>query len=113
MTDLHFTLPLPPRNNVYYRHGRGVTYLSKEGREYKKAVAELLDAAPTERDVVVSAVIYRKRKCGDVDGYAKGLLDAMAGLVYDDDKRVVELHLYRRDDKENPRVEVRCWAVND
>jgi crossover junction endodeoxyribonuclease RusA len=112
VVDLHIILPLPPLVNRYWRHARGVTYLSKEGRDYKRTVAQLLDANPTEQDVVVSATVYRKRKVGDIDGYAKGLLDAMAGLVYDDDKRVTELHLYKRDDKLNPRVEVRVWSAD-
>lgn len=111
MTDLHFTLPLAPLVNRYYRRGRNVTYLSKEGREFKKAVAELLDMNPTHEPVKVSITVYRKRKVGDVDGYAKACLDAMQGLVYDDDKQVTELHLYRRDDKADPRMEVRVWST--
>jgi crossover junction endodeoxyribonuclease RusA len=112
MIDIHITLPLPPLVNRYYRRGRNVTYLSKEGREFKKAVSELLDVSPTTEEVKVSATVYRKRKVGDIDGYAKATLDAMQGLVYVDDAQVTELHLYKRDDKLNPRVEVRVWSAD-
>jgi crossover junction endodeoxyribonuclease RusA len=109
--DINVTLPLPPLVNRYWRRGRYATYLSPEGRAYKQAVAGILDAQPTDRPVSVSATIYRKRRAGDVDGYAKGLLDSMQGLVYVDDAQVTDLYLHRRDDKTNPRVEVRVWKT--
>lgn len=106
-----FTLPLPPRNNRYYRHDRGITHLSSEGKQYKQTVAALLHGmTPLEGNVVLHATIFRARKAGDLDGFFKGLLDAMNGIAYTDDRQIVELHAYREDDKDDPRVEVRVEA---
>lgn len=112
-TDYTFTLPLVPLLNRYYRRGRNATYLSSEGREYKKTVAAMLHGtAPLTGAVAISARIYRARNAGDVDGYAKGLLDALQGVLYDDDKCVTALHLYKDLDRRNPRVEVRAWEMD-
>lgn len=108
-------LPLPPRNNVYYRHSRGVTHLSTEGRRYKSTV--YMDAvtqgceAPLEGSLRVTVDVYRARRAGDLDGYFKGLFDALNGVAYTDDQQIVEIHARRLDDKHNPRVEVTVEEV--
>jgi Holliday junction resolvase RusA-like endonuclease len=43
---------------------------------------------------------------GDVDGPVKALLDSLNGLAWDDDSQIEVLHVFRHDDKANPRVEV-------
>lgn len=43
----------------------------------------------------------RKR---DIDAYIKILLDAMSGIVYEDDSQIEAMHVYKSVDKENPRV---------
>lgn len=45
----------------------------------------------------------RKR---DIDNYNKIVLDALAGIVYFDDKQIKSLNISKFYDKENPRVEV-------
>lgn len=61
---------------------------------------------PFTGDVVVTIHVYRARKTGDLDNFQKLLLDALNGIAYNDDKQIVELHAYRRDDKNDPRVEI-------
>ena len=46
----------------------------------------------------------------DVDNVAKGVLDALNGIVFDDDKRVVGLSISKRY-SDRPRVEVRVYEV--
>lgn len=104
---MKLTLPLPPRNNIYYRNFRGKMHLSTEGRDYKDTVHLLCHGSePLEGAVCVNVDVYRARKAGDLDGYAKGLLDALNGVAYHDDAQIVELHMRRFDDKHDPRVEV-------
>lgn len=113
-TERTFTLPLPARNNRYYRHARGVTYLSKEGRDYKRQVAELLDGmTPLEGDVCLSARVYRARNAGDLDGFQKGVLDALEGLAFNNDAQVVAMHWYKDLDRKAPRVEVKIWEATE
>jgi Holliday junction resolvase RusA-like endonuclease len=83
--------------------------LSEEGRAYKLQALLLAKAKklrPTEAKVSVELRFFRPRKAGDLDNRIKGLLDALIGVAWDDDDQVVEIHAYRADDKEQPRVEV-------
>lgn len=64
---------------------------------------------PTTNAVGVELYFYRPRKTGDIDGPIKASLDCLNGAVWVDDKQVVELHVYRMDDKLSPRAEVRVW----
>jgi crossover junction endodeoxyribonuclease RusA len=104
-------LPFPPSANRYWRSvpGRGVL-LSAEARRYKEDAGMVALAAgvrPVDGPVALTVTLYRPAKRGDLDNRIKVLLDALGGgIAYRDDSQVVELHAYRLDDKDNPRVEV-------
>lgn len=109
-------LPYPPSTNVLHRavviKGRGRTLESKELRVYKARVSlMLLRYKPLDGPVAVTLRVYRPRKAGDLDNRAKAVLDAVKGRLFVDDSQVVELHMYRYDDKANPRVEVTVAPV--
>lgn len=105
-----YTLDLPPKLNSLYRpQGRGHITLSEEGKLYKAYVrAALYGAEKIAKDipVKVSMRVYRRQRKGDIDSYQKAVLDAFSGTVYEDDSQIVELHVWRFDDKKNPRVEI-------
>lgn len=61
----------------------------------------------TERARMVSDEV-RPGHVGDVDNLAKAVLDALNGLLYVDDKQVVELRSRKRYGLE-PRTEVRLY----
>src|SRR3954451_4835420 len=103
-------LPWPPSSNRYWRSvpGRGVL-LSAEARRYKEdAGKEVLAAGvrPGDGPVALTVTLYRPAKRGDLENRLKVLLDALNVIAYRDDSQVVELHAYRLDDKDHPRVEV-------
>ncbi len=50
------------------------------------------------------------RRKHDIDN-VKSLLDAMTGIVWEDDSQVEDLHLMKGIDKENPRVDVAFASV--
>ena len=103
------TLPYPPSANRYWRTFRGRTTVSEEAKDYKSAakqIALLSGASVHKCAVAVTIRIYRPRKSGDLDNRIKVLLDSMNGILYDDDKRIVEIHAYRYEDKSNPRAEI-------
>lgn len=53
----------------------------------------------------------RKR---DVTNLPKGILDALEGVMYDNDHQVTSLHVWRAEvDREDPRVEVSVIPLND
>lgn len=120
MIDL--TLPYPPSLNSLYRtiikgsgkEARAMPIKSAEYRAYEMQIFNALEvrfAGPASRIlqprlVAVTANVYRPRAIGDLDNTFKALLDVLSGKVYADDSQIVELHAYRHDSKERPRVEL-------
>lgn len=104
-------LPIPPSFNQYWRKARGGDrmVLSAHARAYKLAVGFALNQAgiwPTSRDLVLTGWVFRQRRIGDLDNFCKCALDALKGFTYLDDRQIVGLHLYRDDDRRNPRFEI-------
>lgn len=52
----------------------------------------------------------RGGRIGDVDNYAKSILDGLNGVAWEDDEQVIELHVYRRSGGQQ-RAEVRIQEV--
>ena len=107
-------LPYPPSANTLYRTvvrgKRAIPIKSAEHREYFEAVARATRDVqllwPEEAPLVVTLRLFRPRRVGDVDGPVKALLDSLNGRAWVDDSQIVELHVFRGDDKARPRVEV-------
>jgi len=101
-------LPWPPTVNLYWRHkvtGRIATvYVSAEGKQYRKAVNDLvLEAATVQRylkqtgpvRVVIEAFPPDRRK-RDLDNILKSLLDSLTHAgVWEDDSQIEDLRIYR------------------
>ncbi|HXI15179.1 MAG TPA: RusA family crossover junction endodeoxyribonuclease [Chloroflexota bacterium] len=109
-TDVNVTLPYPPSSNRYWRTDRGGRpHLSDEAKAYKLDVLLFAVAAglrPLEGPVRLTLTIFRPRRAGDLSNRIKILEDALNGIAWGDDKQIVELHAYRKEDKTNPRAEV-------
>lgn len=107
---MKLTLGYPPSANRYWRVFQGIARLSQEARSYKAGVVMkakgLRLGKPLTSPVAMTLNVYRPRKAGDLSNRLKVLEDALQGVAFDDDDQVVEIHMYRHDDKENPRVEV-------
>lgn len=102
-------LPYPPSANRYWRHAQGRTYKSDDARTYQTAVGwqcQAMQLAPHTCPLSITVRVFRPAKRGDLDNTAKVLLDALNGHLYNDDSQIVELHMFRHDDKSNPCVEV-------
>lgn len=112
--EVSFIVPYPPTTNLIYRMMRGHMRLTEVGRNYKSLVASqaayssvaLLPYFLADTLVGVTLNVYRPRKIGDIDNVVKLILDGMQDVVFPNDKQIIELHIYRHDDKDNPRVEV-------
>ena len=107
------TLPFPPTGNhglIPVRMGKATRLiLSPEMRAYKAEAEKVVVAArltPYSGPVALTINVYRPRKVGDADKGVKQAIDALTGHAFKDDKQVVEYYVFRRDDKENPRVVV-------
>lgn len=93
-------LPLPPSVNTYWRANGNRRFISKEGMEFKRRVAEIvienntpkLGAQPVEMWVYIYP---RDRRRQDIDNRLKAVLDSIqdAGVIDDDsqvDRLIVE-----------------------
>lgn len=92
-------LPFPNSLNTHWRHARGVTYISKQGMEYRQAVKvamQAYDFTAFDCRIEVGVELYPPNKRAfDIDNRIKALLDALqaAGAIADDglvDRLVVE-----------------------
>lgn len=101
---LTLKLPWPPSVNRYWRHaargGHAVTYVSRDGLDYKAAVAEAVREQtsghkPYSGQVAVRVVLYPpSRRDYDADNRLKGLFDALTQAgVWVDDKLAREIHV--------------------
>ena len=116
MSVISLTLDVPPSSNLYWRCWRSRMVRSELARAYCNKVyiqARNRHVKPFDWrvPVVVTVTWFRAIRAGDLDNRLKVLLDAMQGVAYENDNQVVELHAFRRDDKENPRLEVMVQAV--
>ena len=103
-----YTLPEPPSANRWWRRFGTRMVLSSEARFYKAKVKAMLHgkAKPLKGDVSLTMAWYRGRKSGDLDKREGILIDALQGVLYDNDKQITVIHAYRYEDKDNPRMEV-------
>jgi len=115
------TLPWPPSVNNYWRHkvtGRLATvYVSAEGKQYRKAVNDLvMEAAMVQRylkqtgpvRVVIEAFPPDRRK-RDLDNILKSLLDALTHAgVWEDDSQIQDLRIYKSTIAGMVKVKICC-----
>ncbi len=110
-----FTIPLvPPSVNHYVKHTRlGRHYVTREGLEFKKAVAIFARGqVVTAKRYELEAVIYLGHgQRGDGDNFWKVIADGLVeARVIHSDAAVEDWILRKRRDPKNPRTEVTIRA---
>lgn len=134
LAPIVLTLPYPVSLNRYWRsiviHGQSRTLVSKEGQQYKAEVQVLAAKAGIRRPitgrVAIGVQLYPQRpqdwarraakapltwdddvRCIDLDNANKVLLDALKGVVIEDDKWVRRIDAERMEpDQHGARVVV-------
>ena len=91
------------RAKAYQKHAKYHTLLHVRTQRW--------EATAEERFAVTLRVFPSNHRTLDCDNASKNLLDALKRIAFPDDAQVVELHVYKRVDKERPRVEVRVERV--
>lgn len=124
-----FVLPFPPSVNDYW-HSRAIkvngkwmptVYVSKDGKDFRKAVSEKVFEQSGFRNpvtlfgrVAVEVTLFAKDlRARDLDNFLKSLLDALtAATVWGDDKQI-DLLLVKRGPiaRTNPRVEIKVSII--
>lgn len=114
------TLPVPPSVNHQYATVNGRRLISSAGRAYKIQVgqlvwlklaqsahrAHLLARLQSEWLTLSIRFFFTSALRRDVDGGLKIAQDALCEGLGINDNRIVETHLYKYIDKDNPRIEV-------
>lgn len=121
------TLPLPPGINTQYATVNGHRVLSEASRKWKREVARRI-ALLQEREILTEHTqqafstnhlsffldfYFTTPHRRDLDGGLKITLDAICSSLNLNDNRVVDIHLVKKIDPLNPRLEVTMEAVLD
>lgn len=116
---MRVVLPVPPSSNVYYRVFRGRAVKSQEARAYQLAVSEAaarqlgaLQPYPPGVEVALTLHWFRAMRSGDLDNRLKVVLDSLSGIIYHDDRQVVQIMATRHDDPSFPRLVVEARVVH-
>jgi len=120
------TLPVPPSVNHQYATVNGRRLISSAGRAYKAQVGQLvwLKLAQSAHRAALLARLqsewlalsirfyFTSALRRDVDGGLKIAQDALCEGLGINDNRIVETHLYKHIDKDNPRIEVQLTPAS-
>lgn len=105
-----YTKPVPVNQKYGVQRGRMV--LQKKYRDAKIALTKeiwVLNSPnqPATEEVIVNVTFYfGNKKKNDIDNCLKILLDAAEGILFEDDSQIVELHVFKKYNKKNPRIEI-------
>lgn len=96
---------------IYGNNGRGGRYLKPAAAKLKQDYfyeAKMQWSYGVEKRAFSVRIdfFFKDRKRRDLANHEKLILDALIGIVYEDDSQIDELSLFRRHDAERPRVEV-------
>lgn len=119
---IYINIPVDPLPQPRPRFGAGKVYQPRRIIDYKKAVRLAGKVAMHGRNIIdkgavdIRICLYRKfaptsRNYGDFDNLAKAICDALNGVLYKDDCQIVKCTIEKRQDKENPRVEIFACGV--
>lgn len=112
------TLPIPPSINRQYATVNGRRVLSATGRRYKGTIGQLLMTATSstewhaflqkaqEHFLTLTIHFYFPTLLRrDLDGGLKIAQDSLCEAMNLNDNRIMEIHLYKALDRDNPRLE--------
>lgn len=119
--SITLTLPVPPSVNHQYATVNGRRLLSAKGRTYKNLVGQqiLVALAQSPHRATLRQTLQQARLSlsihfffasalrRDTDGGLKIAQDALCEGLGLNDNLVVETHLYKHQDRDNPRMEIR------
>lgn len=106
MSEYRIWLPWPPSNNRYYRHNRGRTHISSDGKAYRESVTQIIKDSRLDIGLISPLKIRIEchmpdRRRRDLDNLQKAAFDALtkAGFWADDvqvvDYRVVKMPIVK------------------
>lgn len=109
---MKIVLPLCPTTNHTYGHTGHRVFMYQEAKDWQEEAIWKLKGCKGVNPTEVSVTYFLARE-RDVEGSHKLLFDALtkAGVVKDD-KYILDVHLHKRWDKSNPRMEVDFYPAS-
>ena len=112
-----FTVPGNPIPKQSFRYAKGGGYQPQRVKDWQDLVAQYAAIAMMGQDLyqweVEVSIEFRRenQRKVDLDNLSKSVLDSCNGIVWNDDKQVMKLHLEKKYDKHNPGIEVEVHEI--
>lgn len=111
---MEFTVFTPPVsvNHCYSQNKYGHRFMTDKGKTFKETIGWAANEAmrgekwSLDENYSVEISYYFAHDRSDIDGSNKLVLDALEGIMYENDRKVRELHCYKFLDKDNPRIKI-------
>lgn len=112
MKKLVITTPFVSTNRLYGFAPDGRRFKTKKATITKDAIGweakAAFDGEPMDGELVVTVdLFFPDRRRRDLDNI-KGLIDALTGIVWEDDSMIYDLHIRKFIDPKKPRIEILC-----
>ena len=106
---------VPSKSNCYRFAGKFM-YKTKALKDYEESFLEqcvFYKDKNIEGNLRIEVIVYYPNRKSDIDNSLKVLLDMMQKVkAFDNDNKVAEIEIFKRLDKENPRVEFKIMVVD-
>jgi Holliday junction resolvase RusA-like endonuclease len=112
MIKLVFTGRPISKDNEKIANRQGRFFLSAKYKNYARDIqiqfcSQLPNFTPIEKEIIMTMTFYfEDKRCLDLSNAPKSICDALQNFLYKNDKQICELHLFKKFDKNNPRVEI-------
>jgi crossover junction endodeoxyribonuclease RusA len=122
MKELKLSLPVPPSLNSAYRNVRiNCRIPTIETKMFMRKAADIAFKSiknqswkmSEEKTVVEMTFFWKDKRKRDCDNYKKVVLDSLKKIVFKDDNIVLDRTMNYFVDKENPRLELRIYLLDN
>lgn len=106
----------PPTTNTIWRRAGVRFYLTPAGRQFRDAVALIArgkwQGPPSKKRMRMQVILeFADKRIRDIDNYHKVLGDALAGVVYENDTQVDDLHITKTHGNKLPRTIINIQEI--
>lgn len=102
--------------HIYGSNGRGGRFLKAEAlglKQYYEMETRIKWDEPVKKcDFAVRVdLFFKDKKRRDAENHCKLALDALEGIVYENDCQIMDLHIVKHHGSDNPRIEITPTAL--
>lgn len=107
---------LPPSTqHCYGRRKGGGMYLKPEGKAFKDIVAWTFKGSKISKKPFGAEIHFdlKHNRRWDIDNHLKFLLDALSGVVWEDDNQLMELFIYKNRGAKENSTNIIAYTLDD